>query len=297
MSSSLVEKIKVLSVSQENYKTLFKFYASITDDVVSYEDLTTIVNYLKSKGINITKPSEFKVFANPFDFIKSQVSKMEALGHLQAFVEDPTRINSKECIIRLEYCLKNGVPVKSESGKYNKLIFNKRDFERKFGEGVKKEELPVKENSNVVNTQTVNSVPSPSVNINTSTQTSVKNEPVSDVNNKNVEAETNPYLLALLKDQTIRLTDEMLAKYEDLSLHLRHVLEALNYGSEIDGTKSDNMIKLLASGITDEREIIYYTLTFKKNLTDEEKVKIYKAIDAELKLVQEENMNNVRSAA
>lgn len=292
MSSSLVEKIKVLSLTPENYKTLFKFYASITDDVVSYEDLTTIVNYLKSKGINITKPSEFKIFANPFDFIKSQVSKMESLGHLQAFVEDPTRINSKECTIRLEYCLKNGIPVRSESGKYNKLIFNKRDFERKFGEGVKKEEPSVKE-SNVQGTQEVNNVLSPSVN----TEISTKTEPVSNETEKNVEAETNPYLLALLKDQTIRLTDEMLAKYEDLSLHLRHVLEALNYGSEIDGTKSDNMIKLLASGITDEREIIYYTLTFKKNLTDEEKVKIYKAIDTELKLVQEESMNNVRSAA
>lgn len=292
MSSSLVEKIKVLSLTPENYKTLFKFYASITDDVVSYEDLTTIVNYLKSKGINITKPSEFKIFANPFDFIKSQVSKMESLGHLQAFVEDPTRINSKECTIRLEYCLKNGIPVRSESGKYNKLIFNKRDFERKFGEGVKKEEPSVKE-SNVQGTQEVNNVPSPSVN----TEISTKTEPVSNETEKNVEAETNPYLLALLKDQTIRLTDEMLAKYEDLSLHLRHVLEALNYGSEIDGTKSDNMIKLLASGITDEREIIYYTLTFKKNLTDEEKVKIYKVIDTELKLVQEESMNNVRSAA
>lgn len=292
MSSSLVEKIKVLSLTPENYKTLFKFYASITDDVVSYEDLTTIVNYLKSKGINITKPSEFKIFANPFDFIKSQVSKMESLGHLQAFVEDPTRINSKECTIRLEYCLKNGIPVRSESGKYNKLIFNKRDFERKFGEGVKKVKPSVKE-SNVQETQEVNNVPSPSVN----TEISTKTEPVSNETEKNVEAETNPYLLALLKDQTIRLTDEMLAKYEDLSLHLRHVLEALNYGSEIDGTKSDNMIKLLASGITDEREIIYYTLTFKKNLTDEEKVKIYKAIDTELKLVQEESMNNVRSAA
>lgn len=292
MSSSLVEKIKVLSLTPENYKTLFKFYASITDDVVSYEDLTTIVNYLKSKGINITKPSEFKIFANPFDFIKSQVSKMESLGHLQAFVEDPTRINSKECTIRLEYCLKNGIPVRSESGKYNKLIFNKRDFERKFGEGVKKEEPSVKE-SNVQETQEVNNVLSSSVN----TEISTKTEPVSNETEKNVEAETNPYLLALLKDQTIRLTDEMLAKYEDLSLHLRHVLEALNYGSEIDGTKSDNMIKLLASGITDEREIIYYTLTFKKNLTDEEKVKIYKAIDTELKLVQEESMNNVRSAA
>lgn len=292
MSSSLVEKIKVLSLTPENYKTLFKFYASITDDVVSYEDLTTIVNYLKSKGINITKPSEFKIFANPFDFIKSQVSKMESLGHLQAFIEDPTRINSKECTIRLEYCLKNGIPVRSESGKYNKLIFNKRDFERKFGEGVKKEEPSVKE-SNVQETQEVNNVLSPSVN----TEISTKTEPVSNETEKNVEAETNPYLLALLKDQTIRLTDEMLAKYEDLSLHLRHVLEALNYGSEIDGTKSDNMIKLLASGITDEREIIYYTLTFKKNLTDEEKVKIYKAIDTELKLVQEESMNNVRSAA
>ena len=85
-------------------------------------------------------------------------------------------------------------------------------------------------------------------------------------------------------EQTIRLDDEMLARFEDLTAHLKNVLITLGYSDEIDGTKSDNLIKLLTSGITEKREILYYTLTYNKNLTDEEKVSIYKAIDNELKL-------------
>ena len=96
--------------------------------------------------------------------------------------------------------------------------------------------------------------------------------------------EVNPYVMALSKEQTIRLDDEMLARFEDLTAHLKNVLITLGYSDEIDGTKSDNLIKLHTSGVTEEREILYYTLTYNKNLTDEEKVSIYKAIDNELKL-------------
>ena len=96
--------------------------------------------------------------------------------------------------------------------------------------------------------------------------------------------DVNPYVMALSKEQTIRLDDEMLARFEDLTAHLKNVLITLGYSDEIDGTKSDNLIKLLTSGVTEEREILYYTLTYNKNLTDEEKVSIYKAIDNELKL-------------
>ncbi len=107
--------------------------------------------------------------------------------------------------------------------------------------------------------------------------------PVQEVTSSEHE-DVNPYVMALSKEQTIRLDDEMLARFEDLTAHLKNVLITLGYSDEIDGTKSDNLIKLLTSGVTEEREILYYTLTYNKNLTDEEKVSIYKAIDNELKL-------------
>ena len=107
---------------------------------------------------------------------------------------------------------------------------------------------------------------------------------VTSVNNPSETEEINPYVMALSKEQTIRLDDEMLARFEDLTAHLKNVLITLGYSDEIDGTKSDNLIKLLTSGVTEKREILYYTLTYNKNLTDEEKVSIYKAIDNELKL-------------
>ena len=287
MNNNITAKIKALSLNEDSYKTVSKFYGCITDNVVTLEDLVAKVNYLNSKGINITKSSQIKVLANSFEFIKSQVEKMEKIGFLDAFVEDPLRINSKDCIKRIEYLQSINESIKDEKGKYYKIIFNKKEFDRKYGVSyLEIKEKPQKIEENVEQPQEVKEeikVIEPKIPMENKTSINeteiAKVEPV---------IETNPYILALSKDQTIRLTDEMLAKYEDISLHLKHVLEALNYGSEIDGTKSDNLIKLSTGGITDEREIIYYTLTYNKKLTDDEKMRIYKAIDNELQLVNEE---------
>ena len=287
MNNNITAKIKALSLNEDSYKTVSKFYGCITDNVVTLEEIVAKVNYLNSKGINITKSSQIKVLANSFEFIKSQVEKMEKIGFLDAFVEDPLRINSKDCIKRIEYLQSINESIKDEKGKYYKIIFNKKEFDRKYGVSY----LEIKEKSqkieeNVEQPQEVKEeikIIEPKIPM--ENKTSINETEVAKVE---PVIETNPYILALSKDQTIRLTDEMLAKYEDISLHLKHVLEALNYGSEIDGTKSDNLIKLLTSGITDEREIIYYTLTYNKKLTDDEKMRIYKAIDNELQLVNEE---------
>lgn len=287
MNNNITAKIKTLSLNEDSYKTVSKFYGCLTDNVVTLEELVAKVNYLNSKGINITKSSQIKVLANSFEFIKNQVEKMEKLGFLDVFVEDPLRINSKDCIKRIEYLQSINESIKDEKGKYYKIIFNKKEFDRKYGvsyleikDNSQKIEEKVEQPKEVKEEVKVVEPKSPMENKTSINETEIaKVEPV---------IETNPYILALSKDQTIRLTDEMLAKYEDISLHLKHVLEALNYGSEIDGTKSDNLIKLLTSGITDEREIIYYTLTYNKKLTDDEKIRIYKAIDNELQLVKEE---------
>lgn len=321
----IVNKISVLNLPKEVYPNIPKFYASFSDDLVTLEELKEKMGYLTSKGIAITKPSQVKIFSLPLDFIKSQVEQAEKLGLLDMFVSDPTRISSTELFKRLSYVMSLNETLKDEKGKYSKILFNKKEFDRRYGvEYLTKEkddnvkvETTNNNEENVVKEETISQTNTSLDDLssevekamNTITAEPIVENPVKDVepvethvevssdpiNESSVQEVTpvntptevedvNPYVMALSKEQTIRLDDEMLARFEDLTAHLKNVLITLGYSDEIDGTKSDNLIKLLTSGVTEEREILYYTLTYNKNLTDEEKVSIYKAIDNELKL-------------
>ena len=321
----IVNKISVLNLPKEVYPNIPKFYASFSDDLVTLEELKEKMGYLTSKGIAITKPSQVKVFSLPLDFIKSQVEQAEKLGLLDMFISDPTRISSTELFKRLSYVMSLNETLKDEKGKYSKILFNKKEFDRRYGvdyltqekddnvkvettnnneENVVKEETISQTNTSLddlssevekaMNTITAEPiVENPVKDVEpVETHVEVASEPINEssvqevtsVNTPTEVEDVNPYVMALSKEQTIRLDDEMLARFEDLTAHLKNVLITLGYSDEIDGTKSDNLIKLLTSGVTEEREILYYTLTYNKNLTDEEKVSIYNAIDNELKL-------------
>lgn len=321
----IVNKISALNLPKEVYPNIPKFYASFSDDLVTLEELKEKMGYLTSKGIAITKPSQVKVFSLPLDFIKSQVEQAEKLGLLDMFISDPTRISSTELFKRLSYVMSLNETLKDEKGKYSKILFNKKEFDRRYGvdyltkekdDNVKVETTNNNE-KNVVKEKTISQTNTSLDDLssevekamNTITAEPIVENPVKDVepvethvevaskpinessvqevtpvNNPSEVEDVNPYVMALSKEQTIRLDDEMLARFEDLTAHLKNVLITLGYSDEIDGTKSDNLIKLLTSGVTEEREILYYTLTYNKNLTDEEKVSIYNAIDNELKL-------------
>ena len=321
----IVNKISALNLPKEVYPNIPKFYASFSDDLVTLEELKEKMGYLTSKGIAITKPSQVKVFSLPLDFIKSQVEQAEKLGLLDMFISDPTRISSTELFKRLSYVMSLNETLKDEKGKYSKILFNKKEFDRRYGvdyltkekndnvkvettnnneENVVKEETVSQTNTSLddlssevekaMNTITAEPiVENPVKDVEpVETHVEVASEPINEssvqevtsVNTPTEVEDVNPYVMALSKEQTIRLDDEMLARFEDLTAHLKNVLITLGYSDEIDGTKSDNLIKLLTSGVTEEREILYYTLTYNKNLTDEEKVSIYNAIDNELKL-------------
>ena len=317
----IVNKISVLNLPKEVYPNIPKFYASFSDDLVTLEELKEKMGYLTSKGISITKPSQVKVFSLPLDFIKSQVEQAEKLGLLDMFISDPTRISSTELFQRLNYVMSLNETLKDEKGKYSKILFNKKEFDRRYGvdyltkekdndvkvettnnneENVVKEETVYQTNTSLDDLSsevekamnTITAEPIVENPVKDVEPVEVASEPINEspvqevtsVNNPSETEEINPYVMALSKEQTIRLDDEMLARFEDLTAHLKNVLITLGYSDEIDGTKSDNLIKLLTSGVTEKREILYYTLTYNKNLTDEEKVSIYKAIDNELKL-------------
>ena len=129
----IVNKISVLNLPKEVYPNIPKFYASFSDDLVTLEELKEKMGYLTSKGIAITKPSQVKVFSLPLDFIKSQVEQAEKLGLLDMFISDPTRISSTELFKRLSYVMSLNETLKDEKGKYSKILFNKKEFDRRYG--------------------------------------------------------------------------------------------------------------------------------------------------------------------
>ena len=311
----IVNKISALNLPKEVYPNIPKFYASFSDDLVTLEELKEKVGYLTSKGIAITKPSQVKIFSLPLDFIKNQVEQAEKLGLLDMFISDPTRISSTELFQRLSYVMSLNETLKDEKGKYSKILFNKKEFDRRYGVDYltkeKDDNIKVETTNNneekVVKEETVSQTNTSLDDLssevekamNAITAEPIVENPVKDVKPVETQVEAvvepvveapvqevtssehedvNPYVMALSKEQTIRLDDEMLARFEDLTAHLKNVLITLGYSDEIDGTKSDNLIKLLTSGVTEEREILYYTLTYNKNLTDEEKVSIYKSM-------------------
>ena len=124
----IVNKISALNLPKEVYPNIPKFYASFSDDLVSFEDLKEKMGYLTSKGIAITKPSQVKIFSLPLDFIKRQVEQAEKLGLLDMFVSDPTRISSTELFQRLSYVMSLNETLKDEKGKYSKILFNKKEL-------------------------------------------------------------------------------------------------------------------------------------------------------------------------
>ena len=277
----IVNKISVLNLPKEVYPNIPKFYASFSDDLVTLEELKEKMGYLTSKGIAITKPSQVKVFSLPLDFIKSQVEQAEKLGLLDMFIIDPTRISSTELFQRLSYVMSLNETLKDEKGKYSKILFNKKEFDRRYGvEYLTKEkddnvkvETSNNNEENVVNKETVSQtntslddlssevekamntitaepiVENPVKDVEPiETHVEVASEPINEsfvqevtpVNTPTEVEDVNPYVMALSKEQTIRLDDEMLARFEDLTAHLKNVLITLGYSDEIDGTKSDN---------------------------------------------------------
>lgn len=129
---NVASKIKALNFPEETYPTIPKFILSLSDECVTLEELVRIVNYLYEKGISL-RPSQIKVLANGFSYIEKTVDEMERLGELDAFIEDPNRINSKDVLNRLKY-LKSIHAEYKKDGKYAKALFSKRIFKAQYGE-------------------------------------------------------------------------------------------------------------------------------------------------------------------
>jgi len=341
MESNIAKKIQLLNYEQDKYPMINKFMISLSDDLISLEEVEQILSYLKEKGITLTKPSQQNVLLNGLEFIKKQVEKMERLGALGAYIEEPSRINCKHAAARIEHLQTLGEPIVSPDGKFVKLPFRKRAFEAKYGVQYLEKEAPVIDES-VPTEQIVVEIPevvttvidpvvqtwegpvseikepeivapiveSPIIEgsvVATANETSVVEEPVvvapvvdiSVAEDHKVEPvvqeiveETyedpdmvtykDPLDEILSKPQTIGLNDETFERYEKLAEGIRHVMVSVYGIEEINDSITDNLIKLVTNEVMDDSMVMYYAITYGKNITDEEVKRLKNAIREEL---------------
>lgn len=292
MEKSIAEKIKLLNYESDKFPMLNKFMVSVS--LMDSMEMERILAYLQSKGIIISKPSQQNVLLNSFDFIQNQVESMEKLGALGAYVEDPSRINCKSAVARVEYLQKNGIPIVSPEGKFLKIIFKKREFEAKYGLDYLQTHTEAK--VEVASEPIVVSVPEVPANI---IDDSVLNSVVEDWYTETTvkEAEeavevtyedpdmvvyANPIEEILSKPQTIGLNDETFERYEKLSDGIRHVMVSVYNIEEINDSITDNLIKLVTNEVDDDSLVMYYAITYGKTITDEEVKRLKSAISEEL---------------
>ena len=291
MESNIALKIKALNYPKEVQPMINKFVATLSDEIISLEEMVQVINYLAEKGIVVKKPSEQKIFANGLGLIRTRVEEMERIGELGAYVEDPSRINSKGAALRIEYLKSIEEPYKTPEGKYSKLPFRKRAFEAKYGiEYLTR--LSVE--PNIEAPSLTEPIISPVVEVPMVNEKHKVKQVISashlDNGNKDGEVEDvtvasefkNPLDEILSKPQTIGLNDETFERYEKLADGIRHVMVSVYGIEEINDTITDNLIKLVTNEVMDDSQVMYWAITYGKTISPEEEQRLRSAISEEL---------------
>lgn len=141
---SIADKVNLLMLGEdEKKKVLEKFLTTLA--LVDENELIKRMDFLKKKGIFITKAREIKVLANPVEELSKKFSILEELGETDIYRQDVTMINKNVIDVyrRIKYCIQIGLPYKKEDGSYEPFLFSDIEWQKKI-EGKKqvKQETP-----------------------------------------------------------------------------------------------------------------------------------------------------------
>lgn len=156
------EKIDLLIDLDEKEKAkLPKYYATLA--LSTYEELKSVVEYLKTKNIKITKVSQIKILGNTLEELQNKFSVLEQIETSDILNQDPININKNVIDIykRITYCKQYGIEIKNEDGTYKGFLFSSATWKAELEKNGKKEEI--KEEAPVVKTEVIEEPSSPSV--------------------------------------------------------------------------------------------------------------------------------------
>ncbi|MBE6156154.1 MAG: hypothetical protein E7161_00195 [Firmicutes bacterium] len=126
------KKIALLNINDAELAKLPKFMASLT--FVTADEMSAILDFLKSKGVVITLAHELTIFANALEDIKRKFSILEEVHAIDIYIQNPIMINKNaiEIYKKINYCIQNSVPYKKEDGTYEPFLFSESEWQKKF---------------------------------------------------------------------------------------------------------------------------------------------------------------------
>lgn len=264
---NFASKIQILNYSEKELMSLNKFMTSLSDEIISFEELEKILNYLKANGIKITKPSQNKIFACTYDEIFKIVEAYKEMSLLNALVEDPTRITCANSLKRIKYLRLKELPLTKPNGKFNKSIFSKTLFEKEYGAIDLDKELAPKEFDPLEANE-------------------YKQDAFQEITNLFSDNKELDEYEAVLNSPQVPADDDAIKLFDKLYNISEKVLNEL-YGNDnskvsVPDNVCTNLLKLTAQKMEDENKILLYSLTYGKHLNSEEEQFIKNKIDEQL---------------
>ena len=276
---TIAEMVKEFNFAAEEFGQLPKFAASLTNEVTTRENILNIVEYLKVNGIYL-KPRDLSVCANSFENVKSRVDEAKSLGEIQAYIDTPKLINKKGFLNRLKYCRDNGIQYKTPEGKYLITVTSDMEFKKTYGNVLVNEpEVVAIEPSLSFEQNVTNEGQEPLISVDA---ISTENSGVQSFE-QNMGPLTIEQVLQSPKEYSI--TDEQLIRFEELYTALGHIMLEVFATEEVNETMANNLRKLVSNDVADDKEVLYNSITFGKQVDQMQKDYLYSAIDKELKMV------------
>lgn len=255
----------------------------------TYDEVVEIYNYCHSKGIELNNPNTWVVFGASFAQVKNTVENYEVKGEIAALREKPERINSKGALDRIEFMKLNGEPYENE-GKYANLMFSKRRFDSKYPSGLNIAQEPIKPIVEpLVSTPPLNVSPAPIMQPNENIINPVASEVIiAPVESEHVVspvveevvAKTEPivdeptydnYCEQILAAAAMPIANDKIDLYMEAIEDIRQVLANV-YDEPQKQEISDEMIfklqKLVAAGVDDTHDLLFYPIAHNKNLPE-----------------------------
>lgn len=278
MKESITNKLTLLKEIDEKSKAqLYKVFPTLC--VISYEDLKQNISMLSENGIVIKKASQVKICAQKPNDLKEKIELIKSNGEFEKIIKDPLLILDSRLIKKTE--LKE-IELPKEEEQIPDITSSivdtvpTSDLNELLKENLEIEEPIIEQTTEIASIDLNKLIDDSKIIEQPKAQDSVQKKPNYD---------------DLLNDTSISLNADNFDRYQSLSDSANHVIEAINTKSlSKSNTVYELLAKLVALGKLSDKEVLYNSLTYKKDFNEGLLNRINATIDEELSIKEEKGL-------
>lgn len=278
MKESITNKLTLLKDIDEKSKAqLYKVFPTLS--VISYEDLKQNISMLSENGIVIKKSSQVKICAQKPSDLKERIELIKSNGEFEKIIKDPLLILDSSLIKKSE--LKE-IEIPKDEEKIPDITSSIVDTVptsdlNELLKGNLEIEEPIIEQTTEIAPIDLNKL--------------IDDSKMIEQPKEHDSVQEKPDYEDLLNDTSISLNADNFDRYQSLSDSANHVIEAINTKSlSKSNTVYELLSKLVALGELSDKEVLYNSLTYKKDFNEELLNRINATIDEELSIKEEKGL-------